>query len=38
MKSNKATRNAIKRIAELKIKIYNLPDTTEEYIKKCTVK
>lgn len=38
MKSNKATQNAIKRIAELKIKTHSLPDTIEEYIRKCTRK
>lgn len=38
MKSNRATRNAIRRIAELKIKTHSLPDTIEEYIKKCTRK
>lgn len=38
MKPNKATQEAIKRIAELKIKTYNLPDTVDEYIKKCTAK
>ncbi len=28
-------RKTIERIAELKIKEYNLPDTIEEYIQKC---
>lgn len=34
----KRTREAIRRIAELKIEAHNLPDTVEQYIEKCTVK
>ena len=35
---NKATTAAIRRIAELKIEVYKLPETVEEYIEKCSLK
>ena len=38
MKTNKATRKALLRISELKIKASYLKDTPKEYLKKAGVK